>query len=194
MKYLKLYENFEDIEDICHKYGIYRYDINQDDTVSTLDDVNIQNCNFKKLPLKFRTVAGHFILRNNKNLITLVGCPKMICDVFKCSQNKQLTTLKGGPIDVGSDYWANNNNLMDVYGFPEDHEYYANFTDNPVAEIVYLADRSLSEVKKFINYLNEYEVIQGDKVFELGLDEAYYLTTKHELSLERKNFKNYQLR
>ena len=65
-------------------------------------------------------------------------------------------------------------------------------SDNPVQEIIELF-YSLSTRIKFIKYLNEYNVIHGNKIFEDGLDQAYWMTCKKELTLDRKNFKNYEL-
>ena len=63
MKYLKLYENFEeDINRICHEYGIdelcdvyniTNYVINRDESVDVNENVFIDNRDLKTFPFKF---------------------------------------------------------------------------------------------------------------------------------------------
>ena len=43
MRYLKLYENFEDIKEICSQYNIWDYIINQDGTVDVDNYVAMGN-------------------------------------------------------------------------------------------------------------------------------------------------------
>jgi len=52
MKYLKLFESFEDIKEICKKYRIKNYTINTDGTIDVNNTVDLHNINLVKLPLK----------------------------------------------------------------------------------------------------------------------------------------------
>ena len=60
MRYLKLFESFEDIDEICKKYRIENYTINSDGSIDVDEDVNLHNLGLEKLPLKFNKVNGFF--------------------------------------------------------------------------------------------------------------------------------------
>ena len=191
MRYIKLYENFDDIDILCQKYYIRNYVINQDGIISTRAQVDLSHRNFSKLPLNFNRVGGFFDCGHN-HLKSLKGCPNFVNGSFICSFN-QLTTLEGGPTKVGWDYYCQNNNLTDMYGFPEKVAMSVNTVNNPIDEILALVKNSSPSTKKFIKWLNEYNVIKGNTIFEPGLDQAYYMATKQELEFDRKVFKNYSL-
>ena len=145
-----------------------------------------------KLPLYFGKVNGYFDCSFNQ-LTNLKGSPKQVDGFFKCNSNS-LTTLLDGPEKVTGAYFCDNNDLKDVAGFPkyfnEDHP--LRTFSNPVSEVL-----GLIEIKyhaKFIKWLNEYDVIRdGNKIVEMRLEEAYFKTTKQELSLDSVKFKNYTL-
>ena len=139
--------------------------------------------------MKFGKVFGYFLCGYNQ-LKTLKGSPTETGGNFVC-QNNQLTTLIGGPKIVGNAYWCNNNNLKDLYGFPKKCNSGIYIYNNPIYEITQLVDSE--HQAKFIKWLNEYNVIKGDTIFEPGLDQAYYMATKQELEFDRKVFKNYIL-
>jgi len=88
MRYLKLFESFEDIKEICRKFGITNYTINPDGSIDVDDTVDLHNINLVKLPLKFNKVNGD----------------------FNCSYN-QLTSFEGSPIEVNGGFYCNNNKL-----------------------------------------------------------------------------------
>ena len=86
MKYLRLFESFEDIDEICRKYNIKNYTINSDGSiyanaggVGSLLYFCLSEKKLTKLPLKFNKVLG----------------------IFDCSWN-ELTTLKGSPIELNA--------------------------------------------------------------------------------------------
>jgi len=106
MKYIKLYESFEDIDSICEKYGIEKYTINSDGIVDVDDDVYLSEKRLTKLPLKFGKVSGSFTCDTNQ-LITLEGSPQSVGDYFNCSRN-YLTTLEGCTKSVGSFHCGSN--------------------------------------------------------------------------------------
>ena len=95
MKYLKLYENFEDIEQICQKYRIKNYTINKDGSIDVYGEVDLTGKCSHKLPLKFNKIEEGFFCGKN-SLISLEGCPKEVCGDFSC-YNNNLTTLEYGP-------------------------------------------------------------------------------------------------
>ena len=116
MKYLKLFENFEDIHKICKKYKIKNYTINPDGSIDVYGHIYLQRIELTKLPIKFNHVSGDFWCYRN-NLTTLEGCPKSVGS-FDCSYNK-LTTLEGCPKSVGSSFYCDNNKLTTLEGCPK---------------------------------------------------------------------------
>jgi len=138
MKFIKLYESFEDINSICKKYNINNYTINKDGTVDVDGYVNIINKNLTTLPLKFGKVSGDFHCSVNKlttlvggpqsvggnfscmdnNLTTLEGCPQSIGGFFNCKSN-ELISLKGGPQSVGSNFNCGGNKLISLEFCPQ---------------------------------------------------------------------------
>ena len=109
MKFIKLYESFEDIDSICEKYNIKNYTINKDGTVDVNNDIYLNSCKLTKLPLKFGNVTGDFNCGNNQ-LTTLEGCPQSVDGYFTC-YNNNITLLEGCPRSVGGDFNCGNNNL-----------------------------------------------------------------------------------
>ena len=217
MKYLRIYENFDEreISDICLKYGIKNYTVNSDGSIDVRGMVDRNNCvdlsdlNIQNIPLEFNIIRGNFLIHNNplvslKNspnhvfgnfscdncqLNSLEYSPKYVGGTFNC-RNNDLKTLKGSPEYVGLVLNCDNNILRDVYGCTDKGLIIIYLKGNPVEEIINLAYQMRV---KFIKYLNEYEVIHDNRIFEDGLDQAYYMTTKEELTLEQKNFKHYIL-
>jgi hypothetical protein len=114
MKYLKLFESFQNIHEICKKYGIKNYTINDDESIDVDGDVYLSGNRLTKIPLKFRNVSGYLDCRNNK-LTSLEGCPKSIGGYFDCGQN-QLTSLEGCPTSVDDSFSCSNNQLISLKG------------------------------------------------------------------------------
>jgi len=139
MKYIKLFENFEeidklneswfkrtfmkrkfeleDIHKICEKYNITDYTINEDGSIDVDGNVNLSQMELTKLPIKFNNVSGDFECQGNK-LTTLEGAPQSVGGGFYCFNNK-LTSLEGGPQSVGGDFYCNYNNLTTLLGSPQ---------------------------------------------------------------------------
>jgi len=117
MKFIKLYESFEDIDSICEKYDIDNYTINSDGTVDVDDNVNLTSKKLTKLPLKFGNVTGYFNCGYN-NLISLEGCPQSVSGTFNCSYNK-LTTLKDCPQSVSGTFNCSYNKLTSLEFCPQ---------------------------------------------------------------------------
>ena len=87
MKYLRLFESFEDIDEICKKYNIKNYSINTDGSIDAKDIIDLFNKQLIKLPLKFNKVNSSFACNYNK-LTSLEGSPKEVNGWFDCSWNK----------------------------------------------------------------------------------------------------------
>jgi len=116
MKYIKLYESFEDIDYFCKKYSIENYTINSDSSIDVDGSVNLSYKKLTELPLKFGKVSGYFSCSGNQ-LTLLEGSPKSV-DSFDC-QNNKLTTLEGCPQSVGGFFACNNNQLTTLEGCPQ---------------------------------------------------------------------------
>jgi hypothetical protein len=116
MKYLKRYENHEDIHAICRKYGIRNYTINKDGSIN-VNNVDLYNCELTEIPLEFSTVIGSFWVNDN-NLITLWGSPESTGAGFYCHINN-LISLESGPKSVGTHFYCNDNKLTSLVGCPK---------------------------------------------------------------------------
>jgi hypothetical protein len=180
MKYLKLFENFSDIDTICQKFGIENYTINSDGSIDVGGDVDLMNYlgGLTKLPLKFRNVTGDFNCSHNQ-LTTLEGSPKSV-NYFNCSHN-QLTTLQGSPKSVNYFYCSHNklttlegspniirfincshNKLTTLEGSPQSvTSFYCG--NNPV-ESIWNLFRDYSQV----DMLNDYDPVRDGGVIILG--------------------------
>ena len=115
MKYLKLFENFKDIDSLCKEYSIKNYTIGSDGFVDVDGEVYLSDRGLDELPIKFGRV-GDFICYNNK-LTSLEGCPKEV-GYFTCSHNN-LTSLEGCPEEVGDSFVCSWNKLTSLVGGPK---------------------------------------------------------------------------
>jgi hypothetical protein len=132
-----------------------------------------------------QSVGGGFYCYNNQ-LISLVGCPQSLSGSFNCKNNK-LTSLKGCPQSVGGYFYCSDNKLTSLEGFPEYSE----------SDIIYLNGNPIFEIYnlfgtfKCIKWLNEFDVIQGNKVILDRLEEVF-----HQLNMtmpENITFKSYEI-
>jgi hypothetical protein len=114
---MKLYEQFEDIDAICDKYGIKNYTINSEGSISVEGSVGLGYKKLTKLPVKFKEVSGNFWCDYN-NLTSLRGCPERVGESFGC-WNNNLTNLEGCPKWVGSDFFCHDNNIYTFEGIPD---------------------------------------------------------------------------
>jgi hypothetical protein len=157
MKYLKIYEDFNDIDSICKKYGIRNYTI-VDGKVNVNGDVNLFVRGLVKLPVSFGTVTGNFSCDSNR-LTTLEGCPDSVSGYFNCSDN-QLTSLEGGPSRVGDDFFCSDNQLTSLEGAPINVGGIFYCRNNPVDEL-YSLFKDYSKVELF-NYMDIVYDPEGD--------------------------------
>jgi len=128
MKHIKPYKIFESAEpnfpttregviEVCRKYKIENYTINDDLSIDVNGDVELDSENLKYLPLKFNYVSGYFGCSNN-NLETLKGCPQRVGSGFSCHHNK-LKSLIGCPQTIDGDFYCSNNKLKSLIGCPQ---------------------------------------------------------------------------
>ena len=138
MRHLEIFENFNNIDNICKKYGIRNYTINDDGSIDVDGEVDLSRRNLTKLPLKFRNVSGTFACHINE-LTSLEGAPKFVGRHFSCSRNllkslegapkfvdgefscgyNQLISLKGSPKSVGGSFYCQYNMITSLKGGPE---------------------------------------------------------------------------
>ncbi len=133
MKYLRLFESFEEIDEICRKYEIRNYTINLDESIDVDEDVWLCNNNFTELPLKFNKANGNFDCKNNK-LKSLKGSPVEINGGFYCHKN-ELTSFKFAPKIIRGHFNCEINNIKTFEYFPS---YVRNSfwcDDNPIYEV-----------------------------------------------------------
>ena len=128
MKHIKPYEIFEsaspnfpttreEVIEVCERYRIKNYTINDDLSIDVDGDVNLSYGNLEYLPLKFNYVSGNFYCNNNA-LESLEGSPQTVGGGFQCSQN-ELKTLEGCPQTVNGNFLCFGNELKDLEYFPE---------------------------------------------------------------------------
>ncbi len=118
MKHLKLFESFRgDIHNICRKYGIKNYSINEDGSIDVDGSVDLSSRKLNRLPLKFRKVTIYFDCGYNQ-LTSLEGCPGSVGGYFRCDYN-QLKSLEGCPKSVGGGFMCESNQLTSLEGCPE---------------------------------------------------------------------------
>ena len=167
MKHLKSYKIFENIQtdeeihELCRKYRIRNYTINEDKSIDVDDDVYLASKNLTKIPLKFRNVNGYFDCYNN-NLTTLKGAPETVDRYFDCSNNN-LTTLEGSPRRVSGDFYCSHNkNLMSLEGItPTIYGYF--LCDN--TPVFYFWTKFLNRDKSLIDsFVEEWDVIHEDTI------------------------------
>ena len=193
MKHLKSYKSYnykifeniqtdEEIHELCRKYRIENYTINEDKSIDVDGYVYLKDLGLTKLPLKFRHVKGNFNCRNNRlttlegapetvggyfdcsysNLTTLEGVPETVSGHFSCSNNK-LTTLEGAPRRVDGNFICSyNKNLMSLEGiFSTIHgDFYCNNTP-----VFYFWNEFLNRDKSLIDsFVEEWDVIHEDTV------------------------------
>jgi len=172
MKHIKPYKIFENnspnfpttregVIEVCEKYAIKNYTINDDLSIDVDSYVYLDNKGLKYLPLKFNYVSGGFDCSNNK-LKSLEGGPQTLGSGFDCSNNK-LKSLKGGPQIVGGGFInCSNNKLTDLEYFPEVSGY-INTKFNLINLLVYTFIKDVNSflIEDFIDY----EIVRnGDTV------------------------------
>lgn len=109
---------------------------------------------------------------------------------FSC-RNNELISLVGGPKIVYGDYIFESNNIKELTDFPFGFTGKVYYLDNPVAEILKLFGRNGTRLGKEIEYLNEFRVIKGNKIFKERL--KFILEILNKRIPAHFNFKNYEI-
>lgn len=95
---------------------IYKYNINEDNTVDVFQNVRIQT-HQEECPVKFGKVTGDFII-NHCGLKSLKNMPSIVQGTFDCSEN-DIKNLVGGPLTVMRNYFCSHSGLITLEGVPE---------------------------------------------------------------------------
>jgi len=157
MKYLKLFESFEYIHEICKQYEIEGYTINKDGSIDVdnyLNGVDFWNKNLTEIPLKFNIIHGDFSCASNK-LTSLEGSPVEVNGNFRCYFNK-LTSFKGSPKIIRGSFDCDNNKIKSFEYFPN---YVNDFLcdENPIFEVWKLFGNTTK-----IELLNDFDVFRDE--------------------------------
>ncbi len=119
----------QEIHNICKEYDIKNYTINPDGSIDVDGNVDLSYMDLTEIPLKFNKVSGSFYCHNNQ-LTSLVGGPKEVGRNFDC-YNNQLTSLERSPIELGGSFWCNRNPLKSLEGYNGEYDkLYCNNKEN----------------------------------------------------------------
>jgi len=167
MKHIKPYKIFESNEpnfpttkegviQVCEKYKIKNYTINDDLSIEVDGDVHLVEKELEYLPLKFNYVSGSFYCYKNE-LKSLKGCPQTVGTNFECSYNK-LKTLEGCPQTVGGYFDCFGNELKSLEGCPQTVFGYFNCGGN---ELKSLKGCPQTVDGNFSCYFNKLKTLEG---------------------------------
>ena len=159
MKYLKLFESFEDIKEICRRYNIIDYTINPNGSIDVDGNVNLYFQGLTKLPLKFNKVNGRFYCYDN-NLTSLEGSPIEINGGFDCSNN-ELTSFEFSPKIIRGEFDCGTNNIKTFEYFPRFVKRYFWCYGNPIYEVW-----QLFEDTSKIELLNDFDIFRDEDTDE----------------------------
>ena len=97
-------------------------------------------------------------------LKSLVGCPEIIGDNFYCREN-QITDFRGVPEFFEGLFYCEGNPIEEIYRlFIKEDKHITDFS------LLY----GLDGLSKCIKWINEFDVIQGNKVIMDRLEEVFY--------------------
>lgn len=85
-------------------HGINRYTLSADLIVDVGYDLILKDSEFKHLPVRFGVVQGNFVIKDNIELVSLVGSPYLVTGNFSVTNCNYLKTLDFGPESVAKDY------------------------------------------------------------------------------------------
>ena len=159
MRYLKLFESFEDIDKICKKFGITNYIINKDGSIDVNGTVYLWNKKLAKLPLKFNKVNGNFSYSRNY-LTSLEGSPIEVNGNFLCHNNK-LTSFEYAPKIIRGSFDCDSNNIKTFEYFPSYVKEYFICYNNPIYEVW-----NLFQDTSKIELLNDFDIFRDEDTNE----------------------------
>ncbi len=140
-----------EIHNLCKKYHIKNYTINDDMSISVNGHVDLTFKNLKSIPITLKEVGGYFDCSGNQ-LTSLKYCPETVGGYFSCSNNQlaslkycskevsgyfnchynQLTSLEYCPETVGGRFYCSANQLTSLKYCPETVAGGFNCSDNQI--------------------------------------------------------------
>jgi len=153
MRYLKLFESFEDIRTICKQYNIRNYTINKDGTIDAYN-VYLYERKLTKLPLKFNKVNDFDI--SNNYLTSLEGCPVEVNGDFLCNNNR-LVSLEYSPKIIRGEFVCEANNIKTFEYFPSFVRDGFHCVGNPIFQVW----RFFRDTEK-IELLNDFDIFRDE--------------------------------
>jgi hypothetical protein len=190
------------IDEICNKYKIENYTINNDGSIDVDGDVDLSYEKLTELPLTFNKVSGNFNCSINQ-LTRLKGSPRWVGGWFSCSYN-DLTSLEFSPEYVGGNFLCDQNKFTDLIGSPKQvgegfhcgfNQYLINpkgspekigkefnCSNSPIGSIFNNVDRD------FIHAFNFYKIIK-DKT--INLKRLKYVMDIHEQPIYIEDIKRH---
>jgi len=192
---LSRYKDFDrNLKFLCEKYQIENYTINNDGSIDVNGDVDISFKDLERIPINFRNVTGEFHCDNNK-LTTLEGSPIHVGKGFNCSSDNKtsnrLKNLIGAPEYVGGDFDCAYSGIKSLVGSPKyvggvfycDSNELSNFegleNSKLIGKFLCVGNRiqelyNLFNDKECIEFINDFDVIQDDKIILDRLKEVYF--------------------
>ena len=206
----QFFKTKKEVEDWLNRMGIYsNYLINDNLIVDVKGNINLNHKEFEYLPIQFgKIIDGHFNINRNC-LLTLKGCPYSVSTDFSCSYNN-LKSLKYSPVYVGHGFYCRSNKLKSLEGCPKiikgdfagdnnellslnDIEFRGNIDilNNPFFDLkdILLNSRvgtveTHEDFLLLLKYLEEYKVIQGNKIYLSRLKDALYMIDREDFPIK----------
>ena len=175
-----------EIDEICKKYKITHYTINQDKSVDVYQNVDLIHKDLKKIPFNFNKIEGNFHCSIN-SLDSLKGCPNYVSGSFSCSDNN-LTSLKGCPNYVGENFYCDDNTLNSLKYSPEYVGNNYSCSKNYITSLKYtpkhIEGNFFCAGNKLKTLKNSPDTIKGDFVFMNNkIKSFYYLPNARQVLL-----------
>jgi hypothetical protein len=141
------------IVELCDKYKIENYTINDDSSIDVDDNIFLPFKNLKEIPLKFGRVSGYFYCSSN-DLSSLYNSPKWVGYNFFCHSNK-LTSLEYLPNWIGGYIDCQYNKIWSFRGIPDSFRGELICNNNPIYNIWKLFESSGD-----IEFFNDCDIIR----------------------------------
>ena len=168
------------VSDICKKYDIINYTINDDGSIDVNGNVNLDQYGLKRIPLDFNRVDGNFSCSDNY-LTDLKGCPKFVGGYFNC-RNNYLSSLENGPESVDLNYHCENQKITNLNGYPKKLGGSFYCLGNPIGSIFFVADQH------FLYTFHFYKIIKDDTV---NLKRLKYVMNLYDEIIDLEEIKKY---
>jgi hypothetical protein len=190
------------IDEICNKYKIENYTINNDGSIDVDGDVDLSYEKLTELPLTFNKVSGNFNCSINQ-LTRLKGSPRWVGGWFSCSYN-DLTSLEFSPDYVADDFSCRGNELTDLVGSPKEvgGDFFCDNNKNlitikgcseKIGSVFYCSNTPLGSIfdkvdQHFLHAFNFYKVIKDDTV---NLKRLKYVMDLYDQPIDLDKIKKY---